>query len=107
MYQHDAFNWEVLGNSFVFADAQSKSSLDFHNTLENLVENMSDAEKIKFVDALYKLLTLNDATTVTELSSEKLKLVFSFLKTDDNTRKTMFSFMNRIIKEKYFPSKKK
>lgn len=107
LYQHDAFSWEVLGADYVLIDEPSKSSVDFHNTLENLVTNMTDAEKIKFVEALYKFLTVNDATTVTELTSEKLKFIFSLLKTDDKTRKTMFNFMNRVLKEKYFPFKPK
>ena len=107
LYQHDAFSWEVLGAGYVLAEEQSKSSIDFHNTLESLVANMTDAEKIKFVEALYRFLTVNNATTVTELTSEKLKFIFGFLKTDDKTRKTMFNLMNRVIKEKYFPSKPK
>lgn len=107
LYQHDAFSWQVMGKSFIFADAMSKGSLDFHNTLENLVENMTDAEKIEFVDALYRFLTVNEATTLTDIASDKLKFIFGILKTDDKTKKTVFGLMNRLLKEKYFPSKPK
>lgn len=107
LYQHDAFSWEVLGKGFVLVDSPSKSSLDFHNTLENLVRNMTDAEKIEFVDALYRFLTVNDATTLTDIASDKLKFIFGILKTDDKTKKTVFNLMNRLLKEKYLPSKLK
>ena len=104
LYQHDAFSWQVLGKGFVLADAPSKSSVDFHNTLENLVRNMTDAEKIEFVDALYRFLTVNEATTLTDIASDKLKFIFGILKTDDKTKKTVFNLMNRLLKEKYLPS---
>ncbi len=102
LYQHDAFTWEVLGRDFVYVSKQSKGSLDFHNTLENLVDNMTDREKVEFVDALYRFMTVNDATTLTDVASDKLKFIFGILKTDMKTKKTVFDLMNRLIKEKYF-----
>jgi len=107
LYQHDTFSWEVIGKSFVFVDSPSKASVDFHNTLENLVRNMTDAEKIQFVDALYRFLTVNEATTLTDIASDKIKFIFGILKTDEKTKKTVFNLMNRLLKEKYFPSKPK
>ena len=101
-YQHDAFSWEVLGRDFVYAKQQSKGSLDFHDTLERLVGNMSEKETIEFVDALYKFMTVNDATTLTDVASDKMKFIFGILKTDMKTKKTVFDLMNRVIKEKYF-----
>ena len=107
LYQHDAFSWQVLGKGFVFVDSPAKSSVDFHNTLENLVQNTTDVEKIALVDALYRFFTVNEATTLTDIASDKLKFVLGILKTDDKTKKTVFGLMNKIIKEKYFPSKSK
>jgi hypothetical protein len=107
LYQHDGFSWQIMGKSLVLADSLSKASLDFHSTLDNLVENMTDTEKIEFVDALYRFLTVNEATTLTDIVSDKLKFVFGVLKTDEKTKKTVFNLMNRVIKEKYFPSKQK
>lgn len=107
LYQHDAFSWEVMGKSFVFVDSMAKSSVDFHNSLENLVQDMTDSEKIELVDALYRFLTVNEATTLTDIASDKIKFILGILKTDDKTKKTVFNLMNRILKEKYFPSKSK
>ena len=100
--QHDAFTWEVMGREFVYVKRQSNASVDFHNTLERLVDNMTDRERVQFVDALYKFMTVNDATTLTDVASDKLKFIVGILKTDMKTKKTVFDFMNRVIKEKYF-----
>ena len=102
LYQHDAFNWEIMGKDFVYVNKQTKSSADFHRTLDGLVDGMTKTEKIEFVDALYKFLTVNDATTLTDIASDKIKFIFGILKSDEKTKKTVFSLMNRVIKEKYF-----
>lgn len=102
LYQHDAFTWELLGTEFVYVVEPAKSSVDFHVTLEKWVENMTDSEKAEFVDALYKFLSVNEATTLSDIASDKFKFLLGVLKTDDKTKKTFLNFMNRLIKEKYF-----
>ena len=41
---------------------------------------MTEREKRDFVDALYKFLTVNDATTLTDIASDKTKFVLGNLK---------------------------
>ena len=100
--QHDAFTWQVLGKDFVYAVSATKGSIEFHNILERLVENMSDKERVDIVEAIYKFLTVNDATTLTDIASDKRKFLLGVLKTDMKTKATLFDFMNRFVKEKYF-----
>ena len=102
LYQHDGFTWEVLGKELVRAEKQSKSSLEFHNLRDNVVVNMTDKEKKDFSDALYTFFTVNESVTLTDIVSDKFKFLVGILKTDDKTKKTVFSTLNRFIKEKYF-----
>ena len=101
LYQHDAFSWQLLGKSFEVVDKPSKASSDFHTILDSWVENMTHAERVAFVDALYKLLTVNDSTTLSDIVSDKFKFVLGILKTDEKTKKTFISSLNRLVKERF------
>lgn len=102
LYQHDSFSWQLLGRNFEYVEKPSKASVNFHNTLNAWVENMTEKEKSEFVDALYTLLTANDSTTLTDIVSDKFKFIIAILKSDEKTKKTFVSSLNRLIKEKYF-----
>ena len=102
LYQHDAFSWEILGKEFVLAKHQRKQSKDFHQTLDGWVENLSEKERVEFVEALYKFFSVNETTTLTDIASDKVGFLIGVLKTDDKTKKTFFSLMNKLVKEKYF-----
>ncbi len=102
LYQHDAFSWELLGREFIVAKHQSKTSKQFHDTLESWVERLTDKEKVDFVEALYKFFTVNETATLTDIASDKVGFLIGVLKTDEKTKKTFFTLMNRLVKEKYF-----
>lgn len=98
--QHDAFSWAIMGSHFVSAKL-GKAARDFHDLLKKWVEKMTREEKIDFVEALYKIFTVTDATTLTEISADKMKFVVAMLKADDKTKKTIFNGVRNLIKEKY------
>lgn len=101
IYQHDAFSWHVLGREFIYSQ-QQKSSRDFHNILEDWVSRLTDKEKIAFVEALYKFFTVNESSTLSDIATDKVGFLIGILKTDDKTKKTFFTTVNKIVKEKYF-----
>ena len=100
--QHDAFTWKILDNDFVHARGVSKSSKEFHDLLNILVSQISEEEKKDLVEAIYKLFSVNNSTTLTDITSNKLKFLLGILKTDSKTRKIFFKAIKIIIKEKYF-----
>lgn len=102
LFQHDAFTWELMGKEFLYVREPNKSSIEFHETLENWVEQMTDTEKIDFVEAVYKLCTVNDSSTLSDIATDKFKFIIGVLKTDEKTKKTFLSLINRLIKQKYF-----
>ena len=102
MYQHDAFNWQVLSNKFELVEGPDKTSLDVHNLLNKWTASMSKEERVEFVEALYKLVTVNDTATLSDIASDKFKFILGIIKSDGSTKKVFLSAINRLIKEKYF-----
>ena len=100
LYQHDGFNWGLLGRKFTRVDGPSKSSIDFHNNLEKWVSQLSEKEKIEFVDALYKFCTVNQSTTLTDIASDKLKFILGVFKIDEQTRKSFITSLSKLIFKK-------
>ena len=107
MYQHDAFNWQVLSNKFELVEGPDKTSLDVHNLLNKWTASMSKEERVEFVEALYKLVTVNDTATLSDIASDKFKFILGIIKSDGSTKKVFLSAINRLIKEKYFKKEEK
>ena len=106
MYQHDAYNWQIMSNKFVLAEKLDESSIESHNLLNNWMLSMSKEERIEFVEALYRLVTINDSATLSDIASDKFKFILGILKADGKTKKVFISAMNRLLKEKYFKKNK-
>jgi hypothetical protein len=100
MYQHDAFNWEVIGTDFVKVDGLRKSSLEFHDILLNWTISMNPEEREEFVEALFRLITVNDVSTLTDISTGKAKFFFGLFKADTKTKKVLFSAIGKLLKQK-------
>ena len=101
LYQHDAFNWQVLGNKFITVPKLDKISVETHHLLNSWTESMSSEERSEFVEALYRLITVNETATLSDIASDKYKFILGVLKADGKTKKVFLSAINRLIKEKY------
>ena len=101
IYQHNAFNWQILGNKFITVSELDASSIETHDLLNKWTTSMSSEERSEFVEALYKLLTVNDTATLSDIASDKYKFILGVLKSDGKTKKVFLSAINRLIKEKY------
>ena len=104
MYQHDAFNWEVIGTEFVYVDGLVRSSIEFHDILLKWTISMDPKEREEFVGAVFRLITVNDVSTLTDIASEKVKFFFGLFKADSNTKKILFSALGKLMKQKKDPS---
>ncbi len=107
MYQHDAFNWQVLCNKFETIESLDKTSIEVHDLLNKWTASMSKEERVEFVEALYKLVTVNDSATLSDIASDKFKFILGIIKSDGKTKKVFLSAINRLIKEKYFKKEEK
>ncbi len=102
LFQHNPFNWQVLGNKFVLCDKITDSSEFADNTLRDWILKMDNAQKEKFVDALFEILDSTDAKTLTELKSDGIKNSGLILKNisalDDETKEILIKTAQLLIK---------
>ena len=99
MYQHDAFNWEVMGTQFVKADSLIKSSIEFHDILLKWTISMNPEEREEFIGALFGLITVNDISTLTDIATGKTKFIMGLLKADSKTKKILLSAVGKLVKQ--------
>ena len=68
---HNGFSWELNGPSFHHLDDISASGHLVDDTLKHWFREMDDSQREKFVDAMFSVLEVTDAKTLTELSQPK------------------------------------
>lgn len=98
--QHDAFTWKLKGSSFLTADHFEAPSDNFHELLKAWVAKLTPMERRDFVESFYKLLTLNGAETLTDISNQKFKFLISLISKSGDDKKIVFDAFMKLIKEK-------
>ena len=68
---HNGFSWELDGPSFYHLDDISAGGHLVDDTLKNWFREMDDAQREKFVDAMFSVLEVTGAKTLTELNQPK------------------------------------
>ena len=106
LFQHDAFTWETDITTLTRVEKLSKASIQFHNSLEELVSEMSEEETKDFVEAVYKICTANDAETLTDILTNKLKFINALITADGKSKKSMWIGIKRIFKTSFFKKRK-
>ena len=103
LLQHNAFSWEVLGPSFIHLNTVTEESRLIDRSLKEWMSQMSPEEREHVVDSIYETLSAVGATTLTELTSEKIKLVKAWGSLDPKVRSIILKCIALIIR----PNKKK
>lgn len=103
LLQHNAFSWEVVGPSFIHLNTISEESRLIDSSLKEWMHTITPEEREHVVDSIYETLSSVGATTLTELTSEKIKLVKAWGTLDPKVRSILLKCISLIIR----PSKKK
>lgn len=102
-WQHDAFSWQVEGNSFLFKKKLDAESNMVETTVNLWLDKMSNEERAQFVDTLFHLLEQAQIETVNDFSSMKLRDIFELLKLmtdlDEKRRKDLRRVLRILWKE--------
>ena len=69
LFQHDGLTWEVMGNSFIRVKSVTDESKRFDKTLNSWIRSMTPEQREQFVEALYQVLSADNALTLTDLIS--------------------------------------
>ena len=75
LLQHDPFSWELLGGKFIYLDSISEESRQIDKTLKAWLGEMDMTQRAEFFDAVYETLSATNATTLTDISTDKFKLL--------------------------------
>lgn len=90
LWQHDPFSWVVEGNDFHTIEHLTANARFWDQTLNEWILSLTQAQRERFVDALYGLLETNDIDTLAELRSGWTKNVPAIARTfshlDANTQ---------------------
>ncbi len=77
--QHDPMSWQVYGPRFETLPAVDQTAVVVRDTLHEWLQNSSPEQRASFVDALFSMAESTKATTVSELTGEKLKTLLTMV----------------------------
>ena len=106
LMQHDGCSWEVLGSKFIYLDTVTNESRVIDSALRAWLNGLSMEEREKVVDSVYEVLVATNASTLTELTADKVKLVKAWGNLDPTVKNIVLKCIGIFIKESR-PGKKK
>ena len=109
LLQHDSFSWEVLGSKFIYLDSITEESRRIDQTLKNWLSDMDASQREEFVDAIYDTLAATNATTLTDISTDKIKLLRAWNNLNEENKALVMKSIRLLFKEnlKAFKPRKK
>jgi hypothetical protein len=99
IFQHDALSWEVLGSQFINLDTVTQESRLIDQTLKTWMNGLSVEEREHIVDALYETLAQTNYKTITELTSDKVKLVKAWGTLDPKVKSMILKMIGILFHE--------
>lgn len=100
--QHDGFSWQVMGDRFVTLRQVTQQAHLSDQAMRELVHAMPQAEREKFVTALFDVLTASGAVTLTDLKADSFKAAGAMVKAmkdlDKGTREGLLNFVGLLFK---------
>ena len=99
LLQHDATSWELMGGKFIYLDSLSEESMRLDKTLKSWLAEMDMSQRAEFVDAIYESLSSTNATTLTDISTDKLKLIKAWGKLSDENKNVITKTVKTLFKE--------
>ena len=87
LLQHNAFSWEVMGGRFVRMDTVTDECRRIDTGLKTWLDEMSMDERKQTLDSLYEILSSTNAKTLTDLNSDRLKLIKAWNELDPLSKK--------------------
>ncbi len=96
--QHNGLTWDVMGSSFVRVKTISNESKRTDKTLKKWIESMSLEQREQLCEALYRILSSDNALTLTDLVSIKNRWLLRGLKMDEDVRRVLKLTLHQLIK---------
>lgn len=81
LFQHDGLSWEVMGGSFLRAEALSPKGIHNDTVVRERIDSMTRGERREFIRLVFNLLESTGAKTLTDLHHGGTKIALSMVKT--------------------------
>ena len=102
LMQHDGFSWQVLGTQFIHLSGLTEGGRIVDSALRDFVRGLDQEQRIRFVDALFEVLTCTNAETLTDLKDGGFRTAYSMLKTvrslDPDTRQALSGTLGLLVR---------
>lgn len=102
LLQHDVYSWEVLRDQLVTLDSVTNSSRLVNGTLKELVVEMEPAQRERFIDTVYQVLTQTNVQTPRELHENRLehaKIILQAIRNlDEQERKNITGLLRPLFR---------
>jgi len=77
--QHDAMSWVIEKGDFVYLDTLKEDSIQLNRLLNTLIENISDDERKRLINILYRIIIKNKIRSANEFVSNWRRVAFGIL----------------------------
>lgn len=94
--QHDVFSWEILGPHIVKTESLDKNSVRLDRTLRAWIGGMDEAQRRKFVDALFSIAADSNFENLDQMSFKKL---ISMIKAADDLSRDDLNVIKNTIRQ--------
>ena len=99
LMQHDPFSWELLGGRFIKLDSITDESRAIDRRLKDWLSEMDVKQREEFVDAIYETLLSTNAATLTDINTDKVKLVKAWGSLSDENKAIITKSIKLLLKE--------
>ena len=100
--QHDPFSWEIENGSFVTLDSMTNGAKFLDKSLSGWIATLSDEDRARFVDALFKAASAEEADRIFDFEHIKYKDIKAFIEQtgsmEPDTRKFLLDRIKDLIK---------
>lgn len=97
LLQHNGLNWGVMGGSFIQVANITQECKRLDRTLSEWIHSMTPEQRELFIESMYRILSADDALTLTELVGAKRKWLSRSKDLDPQVRKTVQEVLTALI----------
>ena len=98
LLQHDGMTWDVMGSAFLKADDMNEESKRTDRALKKWIEALTLEQRAQFCEALYQLLSSDNALTLTDLISVKNRWIMKSVKLDPEVHRVLRHTLAVLLK---------
>lgn len=102
LLQHDPFSWVIAGPRFVYEKSRSSFGAKADATLDRFLDSLTRAQRKRFIDNLFRMISASGAKTLTDILRDKLRsarvIIGTFGKLEREDREMMWRIMHQLLR---------